>query len=129
GSGDRSFVGAVSNLGTPVGGVALLLNGAGTAEFHSTLSANNGVISGGPVIFRDDVTLADGNIGSNFSGLVTLGKIGGMDFSGYDTLTFDGGLLLENGPASIVSNDSQLTLGDEVSGAHDLTLDAGTSTI
>ncbi len=129
GTGSRSFVGAVSNLGTPVGGVALLLNGAGTADFHSTLSANNGIISGGPVIFRDDVTLADGNIGSNFSGLVTLGKIGGMDFSGYDTLTFDGGLLLENGPASIVSNNSQLTLGDEVSGANDLTLDAGTSNI
>src|SRR5690606_4701218 len=96
-----------------------------------TLAANNGLAIGGPVVFNDTVTLANGNVGSLFTGLVTLGKAGGMDFVGYDGITFNAGVKLQNGPATIRSNDSQLAFqtAGTVSGPHPLTPDAGTANL
>jgi len=131
GSGLVNFDGAVSNLGNTSSANTALQITSGGATFFSTLSANNGLSVSGPVTFLDDVTFADGNIGSIFTGLVTLGKAGGMTISGYDGLNFNGGVLLQNGPATIRSNNSALVFqgANTVSGPFGLTLDAGTAQI
>jgi len=126
-----TFSDAVSNMGsTGDAQAALNLSANAGSLFTSTLAANNGITATGPITFQDDVTLANGNVGSTFAGLVTLGKVGGMNLSGYDTLRFTKGVLLADGPATIDSNDSQLTFEDvEVTGPYNLTLDSGTAQI
>src|SRR5207247_1014589 len=101
------------------------------ATFDSTLSANNGLAITGPVVFKDDVTLANGNAASVFAGQVTLGKIGGMNLSGYDGMTFNGGVVLQNGATTINSNNAALAFqtAGTVSGPYGLTLNSGTQTI
>ena len=101
GSGTAAFQGAVSNVGAIGDANAALQVTSSGATFDSTLSANNGLAITGPVVFSDTVTLADGNAASVFTGLVTLGRVGGMNLSGYDGMTFNGGVLLQNGPATI----------------------------
>lgn len=130
GSGMAGFTGAVSALGaTGDAGAALQLTSSG-ATFSSTLAANNGLAVTGPVVFTDDVTLANGNAASVFAGQVTLGKIGGMNLSGYDGMTFNNGVVLQNGPATIDSNNSALAFSaGTVSGSYALTLDSGTQTL
>ena len=66
-----------------------------------------------------------------FTGLVTLGKAGGMNLSGYNGMSFDDGVLLQNGPATIDSNNSPLTFQTAgiVSGPFGLTLDSGTAAL
>ncbi len=129
GTGLVDFHGAVTALGASSDPSAALIVTSGGTRFHSTLGANNGLAIGGPVLFSDTVTLADGNVGSLFTGLVTLGRAGGMDLSGYDGLTFNNGILLQNGAATINSNNSTLTFQNagSVSGPFDLTLDSGTA--
>ena len=131
GSGLVTFGGAVSAIGaTGDAGAALQLTSTG-ATFNSTLGANNGLAITGPVVFKDSVTLADGNAASVFTGLVTLGKVGGMNLSGYDGMTFNGGVLLQNGPTTINSNNSALSFqtAGSVSGPYGLTLNSGTQSI
>lgn len=131
GSGTVDFFGAVSALGNTIdAGAALQLTSSG-ATFHTALGANNGLAITGPVTFNDTVTLANGNAASVFTGLVTLGKVGGMDLSGYDGMTFNGGVLLRNGPTTINSNNSALSFqtAGQVSGAFDLTLNSGTAAL
>ena len=131
GSGLVTFVGTVSGLGrTTSASPALTLTSDG-ATFDSTVSANNGLSITGPVTFTDTVTLGDGEAPSIFGGLVTLGKALGMNLSGYNNMTFNDGVLLENGPATIDSNNSTLTFqtGGTVSGAFGLTLDSGTAAL
>ena len=125
------FYQAVSGLGdTSSAGVALQLTSGG-AVFHDKLGANNGLSITGPVTFLDDVTLANGNAGSVFAGIVTLGKVGGMGLSGYDGMTFNGGVVLQNGASTISSNDSPLVFQgtNTISGPFGLTLDAGSQQI
>ncbi len=131
GTGLVNFDGAVSNLGNTSSANTALQITSGGATFSSTLSANNGLSVSGPVTFLDNVTFADGNIGSIFTGLVTLGKAGGMTISGYDGLSFNGGVLLQSGPATIRSNNSALVFqgANTISGPFGLTLDAGTAQI
>ncbi|MCH8498871.1 MAG: filamentous hemagglutinin N-terminal domain-containing protein, partial [Marinobacter sp.] len=125
-SGNRRFKGAVSDLGNAaISTPGITLAVGGSTVFESTVQSNTGISADGTVEFRDDVTLGDGVAGSTFTGLVILGKAGGMDFSGFDGLRFDGGLQLQNGPSTISSNGSLLQLGGPVTGAFDLTLDAG----
>ncbi len=131
GTGHVDFQGAVTALGSTIdAGAALTLTSSG-ATFESTLGANNGLAITGPVTFKDTVTLADGNAASVFTGLVTLGKVGGMNLSGYDGMTFTGGVSLQNGPATINSNNSALSFqtAGSVSGPYDLTLDSGTAVL
>ncbi|MFP4156100.1 MAG: MBG domain-containing protein, partial [Opitutales bacterium] len=133
GMGTITFQEAVSGIGDAgdaSAGLNLTAGGTGST-FESTLTTNNGITATGPVVFRDDVTLGDGTAGSVFGGQVTLGKVGGMDLSGFDTLRFSGGVLFENGPATINSNNSQLTFegANTVSGPFGLTLDSGTAEI
>ncbi len=128
GSGLVAFHDTVSGLGNPADPGAALTVSAGGTTFDATVAANNGLAIGGPVVFSDTVTLGDGSVGSLFTGLVTLGKVGGMDFSGYDGVTFNAGVLLQNGPATINSNNSALAFqtAGTVSGPYDLTLNSGT---
>jgi filamentous hemagglutinin family protein len=131
GNGAVAFQGAVSNVGaTTDANPALQLTSSG-ATFSSTLAANNGLAITGPVVFSDTVTLADGNAASVFTGLVTLGRAGGMNLSGYDGMTFNGGVLLQNGAATINSNNSPLAFQNAgpVSGPYALTLNSGTASL
>ncbi|HEV7610196.1 MAG TPA: filamentous hemagglutinin N-terminal domain-containing protein, partial [Steroidobacteraceae bacterium] len=131
GSGAVAFHGAVSALGNTGDASAALQITSSGASFDSTLSANNGLAITGPVIFSDTVTMSDGNAASVFTGLVTLGRAGGMNLSGYDGMTFNGGVLLQNGAATINSNNSALAFqtAGSVSGPYALTLNSGTSSL
>jgi filamentous hemagglutinin family protein len=131
GAGTVAFHGAVSNLGSTGDASAALQITSSGATFDGTLGANNGLAITGPVVFSDTVTLADGNAASVFTGLVTLGKAGGMNLSGYDGMTFNGGVLLQNGAATINSNNSALSFqtAGTVSGPYALTLDSGTASL
>ena len=131
GSGLATFVGAVSALGRTTSASPAMTLSSGGAAFDTTVSANNGLAITGPVTFSDTVTLGDGEAASVFSGLVTLGKAGGMNLSGYNGMSFNDGVLLENGPATIDSNNSPLTFqtAGNVSGPFGLTLDSGTAAL
>ncbi|MDO9075245.1 MAG: YDG domain-containing protein [Rubrivivax sp.] len=131
GTGLVDLRGAVTALGSTGDAAAALALTSSGASFHSTIGANNGLAITGPAVFADTVTLADGNAASVFTGLVTLGKVGGMDLSGYDGMTFNGGVLLQNGPATINSNNSALAFqtAGTVSGPYGLTLNSGTQSL
>lgn len=133
GSARIDFAGAVSGMGaTTDAGVALTVSAGGTGTtFHSTIAANNGLSVTGPVVFLDNVTLADGLVGSTFGGQVTLGKSGGMALSGFDNFSFNGGVLLQSGAATIDSNNSTLTFQgvNTVHGGFGLALSSGTQSI
>jgi hypothetical protein len=131
GSGLVDFHGAVSALGKTTDASAALSLASGGATFDTTLGANNGLAITGPVVFSDTVTLGDGSAASVFTGLVTLGKVGGMNLSGYNNMSFDAGVLLQNGPATIDSNNSPLTFqtAGSVSGPFGLTLNSGTAAL
>ncbi|MEJ0006125.1 MAG: YDG domain-containing protein [Steroidobacteraceae bacterium] len=130
GTGTVAFHGAVSALGQTTDASAALTLASGGAIFNSTLSANNGLAITGPVTFSDTVTLGAGSAASVFTGLVTLGKVGGMNLSG-NGLSFDAGVLLQNGPATITSNNLPLYFQTAglVSGPYALTLDSGTAAL
>ena len=131
GSGLATFSQNVSALGATSDANAALQLTSGGAVFHGTLGANNGLTVSGPVTFLDSVTLANGNAATVFAGLVTLGKIGGMSLSGYDGMTFNGGVVLQNGASTINSNNSALVFqgANTISGPFGLTLDSGTAQI
>ena len=131
GSGLVTFAGAVSALGRTSSASPALTLTSGGATFDATVGANNGLAVTGPVTFGDTVTLGNGAAASVFTGLVTLGKTGGMDLSGYNGMSFNDGVLLENGPATIDSNNSPLTFqtAGTVSGPFDLTLNSGTAAL
>src|SRR5690606_19008990 len=116
GAGLVDFAAAVSALGNTSDPAPALTIDSGGAAFHGTLAANNGLAIGGPVVFNDTVALANGNVGSLFTGLVTLGKAGGMDFVGYDGITFNAGVTPPNGPATIPSTRSELERKSDVNG-------------
>ncbi|MES2823032.1 MAG: filamentous hemagglutinin N-terminal domain-containing protein, partial [Pseudomonadota bacterium] len=129
GTGINTFTGAVGAI-TPNGdgtGAALILQGSGAVTFGSTVQARSGITATGTVSFADDVTLTHfgaGSVGSTFTGLVTTGGADGNILSGYDGLTFTGGLTLVGGPVTIDSNGSTINFGAAVSGPQDLTLDS-----
>ena len=62
GTGSVVFESAVSNLGDALTATAALTVSAtsGGTTFESTLQANNCLSVGGPITFKDSVTLADG---------------------------------------------------------------------
>jgi filamentous hemagglutinin family protein len=131
GAGLVEFNGAVIGLGKTTDASAALSLTSGGASFASTLSANNGLAITGPVVFNNTVTLGDGSAASVFTGLVTLGNAGGMNLSGYNGMSFDAGVLLQNGPATINSNNSPLTFqtAGSVSGPYGLILNSGTAAL
>ncbi|WP_426113163.1 filamentous hemagglutinin N-terminal domain-containing protein, partial [Massilia sp. PWRC2] len=122
------FYDTVSNVGA-AGTTTLLLQGSGATTFHKTLSTNDGISVAGPLVLQDNVILGHGAQASIFGGAVTLGKLGGMNISGYNNLSFNGGLQLQSGASTITSHDSTITLAGAVSGPYALTLDAGAQNI
>jgi filamentous hemagglutinin family protein len=130
GTGTADFHGVVSALGQTTDASAALTLASGGATFDSTVGANNGLAITGPVTFSDTVTLGAGSAASVFTGLVTLGKVGGMNLSG-NGLSFDAGVLLQNGPATINSNNLPLYFQTAglVSGPYALTLNSGTAAL
>jgi filamentous hemagglutinin family protein len=131
GSGSVTFSGAVSGLGKTTDASAALSLASGGAIFDNTLSTNNGIAVTGPVTFTETVTLGDGSAASVFTGLVTLGAVGGMNLSGFNSMSFDDGVLLQSGPATINSNNSPLNFqtAGSVSGPFALTLNSGTAAL
>jgi hypothetical protein len=129
GSSAITFNGAVSNLGnSATSNAALSVTAtAGATIFNSTLGANNGLLVSGPSTFKDSVTLANGGMGSTFTGEVTLGKLGGMNLSGFKYLTFNSGVALATGDATISTNGYPMNFdGGSIHGPFALTLNAGT---
>ncbi len=130
GTGAATFQGAVSALGKTTDAQDALSLASGGATFASTVSANNGLAVTGPVVFTNTVTLGAGSAASVFTGLVTLGNAGGMNLSGYNNMSFDGGVLLQNGPAVITSNNSALIFQNaQVTGPYALTLNSGSAAL
>ena len=130
GSGLVGFAGTVTGLGRANSASPALTLNSGGAVFDTTLSTNNALAVSGPVTFEDNVTLGEGTVASVFSGLVTLGKVGGMNLSG-NGMSFNDGVLLQDGPAAIDSNNSPLTFqtAGTVSGPFGLTLNSGTGAL
>ena len=131
GTGSANFTGAVTGLGSTGSAAYALTLTSGGATFDTTVSTNNGLSVTGPVTFEDTVTLGDGESPSVFAGLVTLGKAGGMNLSGYNGMTFNDGVTLQDGAATIDSNNSPLTFqtAGTVSGPYGLTLNSGTAAL
>jgi filamentous hemagglutinin family protein len=131
GTGSANFTGAVTGLGSTGSAAYALTLISGGATFDTTVSANNGLSVTGPVTFEDTVTLGDGESPSVFGGLVTLGKSGGMNLTGYNGMTFNDGVTLQDGAATIDSNNSPLTFqtAGTVSGPYALTLNSGTAAL
>ncbi len=122
GLGAKAFTGKVGNI-TAVGdgvGASITLQGSGATVFSNTVNTRSGIVAAGPVTFAGNVTMGDGDTGSTFNGLVTTGA---TTISGYDDLAFNGGLAL-TGDTSLVSNGSDISFGNTVSGPHHLTLNA-----
>jgi len=124
GGGTTTFTGAVgSGVGTKLGtgtGYAIDVQSSSATEFQSTVEANSGIRVTGPVIFRQDVTLGNGDTGTNLTGTV---QLDGLTFSGFDGLTF-GATTLSGGPVTLNSNGSAIQI-NTLTGAQNLTLAAG----
>ncbi|MFZ4859328.1 MAG: filamentous hemagglutinin N-terminal domain-containing protein [Desulfuromonadaceae bacterium] len=134
GTATTAFTGMIGT-NNPLGsgtGAALVQNGSGATTFAETVETRSGIVAAGPVTFRKDTTLGDGDTGSTFTGEVTLDKAGTITLSGYDGIVFDGGINLLQGDADITSNNSLMNFSGapgNVIGNHLLTLNAGTGTI
>lgn len=112
GSNTSTFSGAIGSS-TPLGsgvGAAITMNSTGTTTFSNTVATNSGLSSVGNVTFGESVTLGNGDTGSAFSGLVTLNDGTGFTLSGYDGLSFAGGLSTNGGSMIIDANDSAISI-------------------
>jgi hypothetical protein len=122
GSGTKMFNGAISGLS---GAPALTLQGTGAASFASTVTTAAGgiqAVGATPVTFNADVILGDGTVGSSFGGLVTLNDAG---FSGFDGVTFNGGIQVQGMGTLIQSNGSALNITGFNGGGFSNTLQSG----
>ncbi|NJK92561.1 MAG: hypothetical protein HC904_12475 [Blastochloris sp.] len=111
GTGTKTVSGAVTFLSSLLG-PALSLQGSGLSSFSDAISSTAGGLDGtgaGNVNFGGNVSLGDGAVGSGFAGLVSFTSPTGTTFSGFDGLSFLGGLSLA-GNSSIQSNGSALSL-------------------
>jgi filamentous hemagglutinin family protein len=124
GGGTTTVTGAVTNLGTGTGAALTIENGVtGLVRFQQTVGANSGLAAAGAtssVRFDENVTLANGDTGTNLAGNV---QLDGLTFSGYDGLIF-GNTTLSGGPVTLNSNGSSIQIGT-LTGAQNLTLAAG----
>jgi filamentous hemagglutinin family protein len=129
GTGAKTFTGAVTNVGTGTG-AALTLQGAGASTFDSTVGANAGLLvqNGSATTFRNNVTLADGSVGTNLgAGKVTIGRSGATTtFSGFDGI--DTTAVDLAGDVAVTSNNGAVTVGGALNGASNLTVNSGTGT-
>lgn len=123
GAGKTDFSGSVSNLGSGTGAALTIPAGVtGEVHFGATLGANSGLVANGASSLRFDgnVTLGNGNTGTNLAGNSLLN---GVAFSGFDGLAF-GGIQLATAGSSLNSNGSSILVGI-LAGAQNLTLASG----
>ena len=125
-AGTTTFTGAVSGMGDGTG-AAITIASTGLARFMSTVGGASGIVSSsssGSTRFDGDVTLANGDTGSNFTGTTNLD---GLNWSGYDGLTFTGAVTMSSGAVSLNSNGGNILLSSSlVGGGQDLTIASGT---
>ncbi len=124
----NAAVGGITPVGTSLG-AALTLSTTGVTTFHSTLTTASGMTAAGAVVFADNVSLGDGNVGSTFSGNVGLGKMGGATFTGFDGFTFNGAVALLNGQVTVTSNGAPLSFNNTVDGGQALIANAGSGAL
>jgi filamentous hemagglutinin family protein len=127
GTGAKTFTGAVTNVGTGTG-AALTLQGAGASMFDSTVGANAGLLvqNGSATTFRNNVTLADGSVGTHLgAGKVTIGRSGATTtLSGFDGIETTAADLA--GDVIVTSNNGAVMVGGALNGASNLTVNSGT---
>jgi hypothetical protein len=114
GGGTTTFTGAVTNLGSGTGAALTVADGVtGLVRFQSTLGANSGLsaAAGTAVRFDNDVTLANGDTGTNLAGTT---QLDGLTFSGFDGLAFNA-VVLSGGPVGLVGNGSAVTVDGQLS--------------
>jgi hypothetical protein len=112
-----------ANLGSGAG-AAITITSAGTTEFQAAVATASGIvqaIGAGNVTARQDLTMADGDTGSNFAETL---QLDGLTLSGFDGLAV-GTLILSGGSVSLNSNGGAIQIGTLTGGAQDLTLVAG----
>ncbi|MCX7422813.1 MAG: matrixin family metalloprotease [Planctomycetia bacterium] len=126
-AGTTTFTGAVSGMGDGTG-AAITIASTGLARFMSTVGGGSGIVStnaGGSTRFDGDVTLTNGDTGSSFAGTTTLD---GLNWSGFDGLTFTGAVTMSSGSVSLNSNGGAILLSSTLAGGgQDLTIAAGTA--
>ncbi len=108
GAGSVTVTGAVSNLGDGTGAALTVQSGVtGLVDFQGVFGGNSGVIaaSGTTVRFAGDVTLADGDTGTNIAGSIMLSDV---TFSGFDGITF--GATTLTGRNAVYSNGDGNTI-------------------
>ncbi|MBK5962676.1 hypothetical protein CCR95_00790 [Thiocystis minor] len=109
GPGGSMVQGVVNNLGSGTGAALTISPGViGPVHFLGTLGGNSGLLAtpGSNVSFEQDVTLGNGDTGTNLPGLVALN---GLTFSGYDGISF--GTTTVRGKSTINANGFPLALG------------------
>ena len=118
-------ISTVSNIGSG-SGAALTINNTGLTTFTGTVDTNSGIIGNfsSNIKFMDDVTLGDGDTGTNLAGTVTLD---GLTFSGYDGITF--GTTTLSAASTVISNNSDITMGQITGSGIALTVNSGTADI
>jgi fibronectin-binding autotransporter adhesin len=126
GAGTKHVMGVVSGLDGGGSNAALTLLGTGAATFDSTVTSTMAGIqatAATPVTFKGNVVLGDDSIGSTFGGLVTLDN---ASFSGFDGLTFNGGIQVATADSTINSNNSALNVSGLNGGGQNVMLQSGT---
>ncbi|MEY4179831.1 MAG: hypothetical protein RLY70_3405 [Planctomycetota bacterium] len=122
--GTTSFTTAVAGLGDGSGAAFTVASGVtGLVSFQNTVSANSGLVSaiGTTVRFEMDVTLGNGDTGTNLAGAV---QLDGLTWSGFDGAAF-GATTLSTASVLIDTNGGALSFGSLAGGSRDLTLMAG----
>ena len=117
GAGTTTFTGNVSALGDGTGAALTVASGVtGLVSFQGTVGANSGLVSNdnsGATRFDQDVTLANGDTGSDFAGTVTFD---GLNWSGFDGLTIGGAATLSGSAVSLDSNGANIDFSDTLAG-------------
>ncbi|MGQ0628952.1 MAG: beta strand repeat-containing protein, partial [Phycisphaerales bacterium] len=144
GTGTTTFMGVVGGM-TPIGdgvGAAITINSAGLTDFTQRVTTASGIVANGPVTFRDDVSIGDGDTSTVFNGDVTFDRTLLMDadvltFFAADGVTFGTATVGEqlvqltgtvsNVGISISTTNTAITFNSRVEGPQDLVVNAGTA--
>jgi hypothetical protein len=131
GTGLKNFLGPVNGLSSATL-APLVLEGTGTADFADAVTTIAGGIdasTAGTVVFRGPVTLGNGLVGSTFAGPVQFNAAAPVTFSGFDGLTFSGGIVATGADVTVNSQGGNISLFGLDAGGRSITLNAGTGTV
>lgn len=129
GTGTLTFNGAVGNLTAIGDGIGLAFGksgGGGLTWFKGGLTTSSGISITGPSQFDAAVTLGNGDTGTSIGSSTTLS---GINFSGFDGITFSGPVNLTAFGSTINGNGGNVTFSSTINGAQTLTVNTtGTTT-